>query len=127
MAKTFKTLDEQIEILQRKGLVIQNVEETKDILLRENYFFVSGYRMLFMESMTNKMFLPGTTFEELYSMFQFDRHIRNIIFKNLLIIENNIKSITAYNLSKHYGIREEEYLNPKNFTNEKSRRKQVDD
>ena len=61
MAKTFKTLDEQIEILQRKGLVIQNVEETKDILLRENYFFVSGYRMLFMESMTNKMFLPGTT------------------------------------------------------------------
>ena len=127
MAKVFKTLDEQIAILQRKGLVIRNVEEAKDILLRENYFFVSGYRMLFMESMANKLFLPGTTFEELYSMFQFDRHIRNIIFKNLLIIENNIKSITAYNLSKHYGIREEEYLNPKNFTKEKSRRKQVDD
>ncbi len=127
MAKTFKTIDEQIEILQRKGLVINNIEQTKDILLRENYFFVSGYRMLFMESSTNRLFLPGTTFDELYSMFQFDRHIRNIIFKNLLIIENNIKSITAYNLSKHYGIREEEYLNPKNFTTEKSRRKQVDD
>lgn len=127
MAKSFKTLEEQVSILQSKGLIIRNVEEAKDILLRENYFFISGYRMLFMESMQNKLFLPGATFEELYSMFQFDRHIRNILFKNLLIIENNIKSITAYNLSKHYGIREEDYLHPKNFTNDKKRKKQVDD
>ncbi len=127
MAKSFKTLDEQIEILQSKGLIISDLKEAKDILLRENYFFLSGYRMLFMESFANKLFLPGTTFEELYSMFQFDRHIRNIIFKNLLIIENNIKSITAYNLSKHYGIREDDYLNPRNFTGDKKRKKQVDD
>ncbi len=127
MAKSFKTLDEQIQILQRKGLIISDLEEAKDILLRENYFFLSGYRLLFMESFANRLFLPGATFEELYSMFQFDRHIRNIIFKNLLIIENNIKSITAYNLSKHYGIREEDYLNLKNFTQEKKRKKQVED
>ena len=107
--------------------MISDIEETKDILLRENYFFISGYRLLFMESSSNKKFLSGTTFEEVYSMFQFDRHLRNIIFKNLLIIENNIKSITAYNLSKHYGIREEEYLNPKNFTSDRKRKKQVDD
>ena len=85
MAKVFKTLDEQVEILQSKGLIINDIPETKDILLRENYFFISGYRMLFMESQENKKFLPGTTFDELYSMFQFDRHVRNILFKNLLI------------------------------------------
>lgn len=127
MQKVFKTLDEQVHIMQSKGLMISDIEETKDILLRENYFFISGYRLLFMESSSNKKFLSGTTFEEVYSMFQFDRHLRNIIFKNLLIIENNIKSITAYNLSKHYGIREEEYLNPKNFTSDRKRKKQVDD
>ena len=48
MIKTFKTLDEQIKILQSKGLIISDEEETKDILLRENYFFISGYRLLFM-------------------------------------------------------------------------------
>ena len=74
MTKIFKTLDEQVRILQSKGLIINDEEETKDILLRENYFFISGYRLLFMESITNKMFLPGTTFEELYSMFQFDEN-----------------------------------------------------
>lgn len=127
MAKTFKTLDEQLKILQGKGLIISDEKYTKDILLRENYFFVSGYRLLFMESMTNKLFLPGTTFEELYAMFQFDRHIRNIVFKNLLIIENNIKSIMAYNLSSKYGIYEDDYLNPKNFVTDRKRKKQVDD
>lgn len=127
MLKVFKTLDEQIRILQSKGLIINNENEAKSILLRENYFFISGYRLLFMESITNKMFLPGTTFEELYSMFQFDRRVRNILFKNLLIIENNIKSITAYNLSSKYGIREDEYLDPKNFVNDRKRKKQIDD
>ena len=117
--KTFKSLDEQIDILQSKGLIINDIPYAKEILLRENYFFISGYRLLFVESVTNKLYLPGTTFEELYSMFQFDRHIRNIIFKNLLIIENNVKSIMSYTLSSKFGIRENDYLNPKNFINDR--------
>ncbi len=127
MEKTFKTLEEQIHILQSKGLVIPDEEYAKEILLRENYFFLSGYRHLFLESSTNRVFFQGTTFNELYSLFYFDRHIRNIIFKNLLIIENNIKSIMAYELSQKYGIREEQYLNPKNFVRESDRKKQVND
>lgn len=127
MVKTFKTLDEQVKILQSKGLIVSDEQETKDILLRENYFFINGYRWLFLESTTRKLFLPGTTFEELYALFQFDRHIRNITFKNLLIIENNLKSITAYNLSSKYGIKEEDYLNAKNFVSDRKRKKQVDD
>lgn len=127
MEKIFKTLDEQIKILQNKGLVIPDEVYAKEILLRENYFFLSGYRHLFMENKMNRVFIAGTTFNELYSMFYFDRHVRNIIFKNLLIIENNIKSIMAYELSQHYGIREDQYLNPKNFVKDHDRKKQVND
>lgn len=127
MEKIFKTLDEQIHILQGKGLVIPNVDYAKEILLRENYFFLNGYRHLFIENKGMRTFLPGTTFNELYSVFFFDRHIRNIIFRNLLIIENNVKSIMAYQLSMHYGIREEQYLNPKNFVRDADRKRQVND
>ena len=98
--KHFRNLEEQIEILKNKGLKINNESYAKDVLLRENYFFLNGYRYLFMYSNTDKRFLENTTFEELYSMFLFDRNIRNIIFKNLLIIENNLKSIISYQLSK---------------------------
>ena len=88
--KIFRTIDEQITILRGKGLIIKNDVETKNLLLRENYFFISGYRHLFMELGKKDKFLPGTTFEELYATFVFDRKMRNIFFKNILVIENNM-------------------------------------
>ena len=127
VSKKFKNLDEQIEILRSKGLIIENEDEARDILFRENYFFISGYRHLFMRTAKERRFIEGTTFDELYSMFVFDRKIRNIMFKNILIIENNIKSIISYQLSKKYGFREKEYLNPKNFTQDSLKTRQVHD
>ena len=125
--KQFKNLDEQIEILKFKGLVIADEKYAKDVLLRENYFFLNGYRHLFYNSSTDKTFIKGTRFEELYSMFLFDRSFRNVIFKYLLVIENNIKSISSYQLSKKYGYRERDYLKPKNFTRNPEKQKQVND
>ena len=124
MIKTFKTIEEQIEILKSKGLIIDDYNYAYDVLIRENYFFISGYRHVFLKSANDRMFIDGTTFEELYAMFNFDRQIRNIFFKNLLIIENNAKSMFAYQLSKKYGIKEKSYLNPANFdcSNDKGRR-----
>lgn len=127
MNKTFKTLDEQVDILKNKGLIIDDVERAKEILLRENYFFISGYRHLFFKSNESKKFIQNTNFRELYGLFNFDRQLRNIIFKNILIIENNIKSVISYNISRNYGITEKNYLNPKNFTREPSKTRQVND
>lgn len=124
--KIFKTLDEQIEILKTKGLIIEDEEKAKTILLRENYFFLSGYRYLLMKQ-KEKKFIEGATFEELYAIFKFDRMLRNIMFKNILIIENNIKSILSYRLSKKYGHREKDYLNPDNFTQDAMKNRQVRD
>lgn len=126
-AKQFKSLDEQVQILRYKGLIINNEEETKEILFRENYFFISGYRHLFMKSSKDKTFLAGTTFEELYSLFLFDRYFRYILFKNLLVIENNLKSMISYQLSKKYGYKEKDYLNPKNFSKDPTKTKQIND
>ena len=127
MIKTFKTIDEQIEILKSKGLEITDYHYAKDVLLRENYFFLSGYRHVFLKSPKDRMFLPGTNFRELYALFNFDRQIRNIIFKNLLIVENNAKSIFSYQLSKKYGIKEKSYLNPANFDRGGDKTRQVND
>lgn len=127
LEKQFKTLDEQIEIFKHKGLVIEDEKYAKEVLLRENYFFLNGYRHLFYKSETEKKFIPGTTFEELYSMFLFDRSFRNVLFKYLLVIENNLKSITSYQLSKKYGYKEKDYLKVKNFTQIPERQRQVND
>ena len=109
--KEFKKLDEQVEILKNKGLTIND----------------SSYGHLFLKSSTNKTYIEGVTFEELYSLFLFDRAFRNILFKNILTIENNVKSIMSYQLSMQYGYHEKDYLNRRNFTNNQEKNKQVND
>ena len=123
--KQFKNLDEQVEIFKHKGMTINDEKYAKQILLRENYFFLNGYRDLFMKD--DRTFIEGTTFEEMYSLFLFDRSFRTIVFKYLLVIENNLKSITSYQLSKKYGYRERDYLRNKNFNQDPSRQRQVND
>ena len=125
--KQFKNLDEQIEIFKYKGLVVENEEYAKNVLLRENYFFLTGYRHMLMQKNNPKNYIKGATFEELYSIFLFDRQFRNLIFKNLLIVENNAKSIFSYQLSKKYGYKENDYLKPANFDMSPEKSRQVND
>lgn len=125
-SKIFKNLDEQIDIMRSKGLIINDEESAKKILFRENYFFINGYRHMFTTNDKDK-FIAGTTFEELYATFVFDRRIRNIVFKYILIIENNIKSIMSYQLSRKYGFKDKDYLNPDNFTQDSAKSRQVFD
>ena len=127
MEKVFKTLDEQIEILKGKGLVIDDIEYARNIILRENYFFLMGYRHLFYKSDGSKTFRDNTNFRELYALFTFDRQLRNIIFKNVLIIENNCKSIFSYVLSHKYGYKENDYLRPQNYVQSHDKQRQVND
>ncbi len=125
--KTFKTLDEQIEILKNKGLTIDDELLAKHILLRENYFFFNGYRHLFLKSEQDRTFIPGTNFREIYALFSFDRQLRNIIFKNILIVENNLKSILAYTISKNHGYKDTDYLNSSIYSKDGKRRRQIND
>ncbi len=126
-SKTFKTLKEQIELLRDKGLIIDDVDYVEEVLLRENYFFLMGYRHLFLKNDGSRKFIPGTNFRELHAMFNFDRQLRNILFKNILIVENNLKSILAYVMSKNHGFKEQNYLNADNFVKDYSKSRQIND
>jgi len=125
--KDFKTIDQQIDIFKKKGLIIDDEVMAKDILLKENYFFLNGYRHIFMNSSSDRTFVSGATFSELYAVFKFDRYSRNIFFKNLLIIENRLKSVISYQLSKKYGYKEKDYLNSRNFTHDPEKKRRVKD
>lgn len=127
VVKEFKTIGQQIDILKNKGLIIDDIDKAESVLLKENYFFINGYRHLFMNSPTDRTFISGSTFDELYGLFLFDRYSRNIFFKNLLIIENRLKSVISYQMSKKYGYKEKDYLNYKNFTQNPERKNKVRD
>lgn len=106
MAKEFKTLDELIALLESRG--VETDGETKRQLIRESYYaIVNGYKGPFLdrENMagTNEdLFLPGTRFEWIYSLFMFDRDLRGIAFKFITRAEAIMKNSLVYAFCEAY-------------------------
>ena len=120
MKKTFSDLYSQIEILKSKNLNIVDEQKAIDILARHNYYIViNGYRKPFLDKSKaeeRSRYINGATFEEIYALYCFDRNIRMIFLKYILMLEQNFKSAISYEFSKLYG--HENYLSYENFAYE---------
>jgi len=76
--KEFKTVEEQIKLLKSRGMIFENEEYAKKILLTNNHYnIINGYKNLFIIDKTDN-YKNGTKFEEVYSLYDFDRQLRNI-------------------------------------------------
>lgn len=117
MKKVFSNVGEQINILKSKNLTIKDEQKAVEMLVRSNYYVViNGYRTPFLldrKSGDKSKYIPGSAFEEIYSLYMFDRSIRIIFLKYILIMEQNLKSAISYEFSKIYG--SENYLRYSNF------------
>lgn len=112
--KEFKTLEEQIELLKTRNILFNDEESTRKILLHNNYYnIINGYKDLFLDTNNPTVYKQNTTFEEIYSLYEFDRQLRNIFLEYILKIENSLRSLIAYYFSKGYG--NDNYLKLDNF------------
>lgn len=112
----YKTIEEQIEILKSRNLTINDEENAKEILSIHNYYnVINGYKDLFCKTSdkNEEKFIDGTTFDEIYSLYCFDRALRSIIFNYTLQIENTLRALLSHIFSKYHGI--ENYLIYSNF------------
>ena len=110
--KVFKTLDEQLDILKNRGLKIDDDEATKQFLLHNNYYRISGYSLTLRD---HDSFYPQTTFQNIIDIYSFDRKLRILLLDALDKIETSFKSIYAYEFTKLYGPLG--YMASDNFTN----------
>ncbi len=117
--KEYKTHQELLTILRNRGMSIEKSYDSQviDILKKENYYnVVNGYKDLFIVSSStssSEQFKTGTTFDEVYALYNFDRDIRHIYLKYLLQIENTFKTVLAHEFSHLYG--HDNYLKIENF------------
>ena len=80
--KDFKRIDEQIKLLQDRGLVINNVQDTYLYLLTNNYYnIINGYSKPFLEE--KERYISGTTFDEVARLYFFDKEIKQTLFGGL--------------------------------------------
>ncbi len=124
--KIFIDTRTQIKLLKSRGLNIRNEKWAKQIIRYVNYYnLINGYKDPFLQSNKPDKYIPNSTLEEIYALYNFDRKLRLITIEYILEIEKQLKSIIAYVFSKRYG--HKDYLKPENFDIEnKEKSKNVD-
>lgn len=113
--KVFRKVKEQIGILRGRGVIINNKKFAKNVLLEINYYnLINGYKKIFLdETLPYEHYLSGTTFEEIYNLYEFDRRLRILSIEAILKVEKKFKTIIAYEFSRKYGYKN--YLLFENF------------
>lgn len=115
MDKPFKTIDEQIEILRSRNLIV-NENLARDSLMKNGYYnIINGYKDFFLNDDSNT-FKDGTHFSDLENLFNIDKMLSQLIFYACLDVERMFKTNLAYFIAEKFGEKEIDYLNPKNYS-----------
>jgi len=117
-SKPFLTLDEQLKKLENRNLKI-DYEENKEQLLFGNYYsIINGYKTPFLKNQEGDMYIENSSFNDIYNLSHFDRELRDIFLKYMLIFEEQLKATLAYRFAEEFRD-PEAYLVPKNYNDKK--------
>lgn len=118
MEKEFKTIEEQIEILKNRNLIVDEIQAKKVFKENNYYYVINGYKDLFIDkSKSEETYIQNVNLNEIYSLYKFDIDLRIIFLQYILLLERKLDTYIAYEFSKKYG--HKDYLMEKNFDNTK--------
>ena len=117
--KPFKTIEEQIATLKIRGLSITDESKAAKYLLSNNYYnIINGYSKFFQHPGTDT-YIDSVTFDEVSSLYTFDKDVKRAILQAILEAEHHIKSITAHRFAEAYPSQKYAYLNTNSYADNK--------
>ncbi|MDE5842477.1 MAG: Abi family protein [Muribaculaceae bacterium] len=107
MGRKAKPLQQQIDKLRERGMIINDAEKARHILLEVGWYRMSFYWFPFETRYPDKMnphhqFRRGTTFEDALMLYAFDFNLRNKLLKPLERIETAFRTFVIYSVSSRY-------------------------
>ncbi len=97
------TIAAQIELLKSRGMLFKNEANAPHFLSNISYYRLKGYWWDMQADVTKHTFNSGTYFEDIIDRYNFDRHLRLILFDAIERIEIGLRSKMIYHLSIAYG------------------------
>lgn len=122
----YTNVEQQLEKLKKQGLIINNEEFAKQELQLYGYSnLIKSYRDPYTYSENGqKLYRSGITFERIWSLYMLDKNLRNAVMGCMLDLEELIKESAADVIADSFGINQDQYLQFKNFSDKKKRKKQ---
>lgn len=91
-AKPYLSISEQVALLQRRGLVVPDVAAAERWLYLVGYYRASGYSYVWRQQQPGTQdrsddFQPGTRFQQVVDLYEFDRSLKQLILQGLERVE----------------------------------------
>lgn len=109
------SIEEQIDLLISRGMVIQDRARAARYLTHINYYRLRAYWMPFETATVNDehRFKPGTKFEDALTLYVFDRKFRILVLEGIERVEVSFRARFANEVALRYG--SHAYLDRNNF------------
>lgn len=99
--KPFKNYDEQIALLEERGLNVADHSLAREFLKHHNYYRLSAYRFPFQT--TQDQFETGASFDGLCALYRFDHGLRLLVGEACKCLEISVRARWAYVLGEKHG------------------------
>lgn len=100
--KEFKTIDEQIQILLRRKIVINDIDKAKAYLLSQNYYnIINGYANFFPHD-NNDNYTANTNFDEIAKLYRFEKELKQELLNAILSAETHLKALFVHRFSETF-------------------------
>ena len=106
------TYEQQLAKLKLRGCTTKDDAFCIAVLKTVNYYRLSAYFLPFKKS--DDTYVEGTSFEQVFNIYEFDRKLRRIIFSAIEEIEVFTRAAFAYFHAHKYGA--VGYFNEKNYS-----------
>lgn len=116
------TLEEQIERLRAHKMDVGDTNLAKQVLSEVNYYRFTGYALQFRDAEQPDDYLPGTRFEDVWRLHQFDTELRCVLKPYLDVVELYARSQISYGfaLTKCTAPPYDQHYDPVNFYHKES-------
>lgn len=111
MSKPHKSYEEQLAILESRGLAVDNRDKALHALAHHSYYRLSAYR--FPLQTGTDQFRPSCRFEDLLGLYFFDHRLRLLVGEACKVFEISLRARWAHVLAGEMG--GQAYEDPKLF------------
>lgn len=114
-AKPYSSPEQIVQVLKLRGMLIKDEHRVENYLMNIGYHRLSAYIYPFYKSPKSELVLKaGTTFEQVLTLYRFDKKLRLLLFNEIEKIEVAIRSVLAnvgcQELEEKFWITKPEYF-----------------
>lgn len=96
------SIEDQISLLQQRGMIINNVALAKKYLSHISYYRLIGYWWPMYADKETHTFKVNSVFEDAIALYNFDHELRMLVFDVIEKIEISLRTKMIYHLSHGY-------------------------